>query len=39
VSAASAALVLLLWLALQGVIAEALYRLNRPTTTPEEGNR
>jgi hypothetical protein len=42
VSALSAALVLLTWLSNQGVIGEALYRLNhRPTTTttPEEGNR
>lgn len=37
-SALSAALVLLAWLSNQGVINEALYRFQHPTTTPEEGN-
>lgn len=34
----SAAPVLLTWLALQGVINEALHHLNHRPTTPKEGN-
>jgi hypothetical protein len=38
VSRASAAVVLLTWLALQALLHMALDRWQHPTTTPEEGN-